>query len=197
MISKEKCKTIEKMLVSEMVRENTPGLSISMVNDHEVLYSAAFGSSNLAKHLPVTTNTLFVLASVTKSFIVMAILKLYELKKLDLFDPITKYLPLDELEHSPFGNSITLHHLLTHTSGIPNISDGLNIQQLALDYDFEDPVPSVPFASWNDVFRLVNSYAALITDPPGTKFYYNNLGYTLLAKIIEVVSGNTLNEFMQ
>lgn len=197
MISKEKSKKIEKMLVSEMIRENTPGLSISVVKDNELIYSAAFGSSNLTKRTPVTTDTLFVLASVTKSFIGIGILKLYELKKLDLKDPITKFLPLDEYENSPLGKSITIHHLLTHTSGIPNISDGLNVQQLALEYDFEDPVPSVPFASWNDVFRLVNSYANLITDKPGTKFYYNNIGYTLLAKIIEVVSSNTLSEFMK
>ena len=197
MISKDQIKLIEKMITAEMIREGTPGLSIGIVKENELIYTATFGSSNLTKRTPVSQNTLFVLASVTKSFIGMGILKLSELNKLKLDDPIAKYLPLDDFEHSELAKTITIHHLLTHSSGIPNISDGLNMQQLLLDYNFEDPVPSVPFASWDDVFRLVNSVADSLIDPPGKKFYYNNLGYSLLVKIIEEVSGSTISEFMK
>ena len=197
MVSKEQIKLIEKMIIAEMIKEGTPGLSMGIVENEKLVYTASFGSSNLQKRTPVTSDTLFVLASVTKSFIGMGILKLYEMKKLDLGDPITKYLPLDDLKSSEVGKNITIHHLLSHTSGIPNISDGLNIQQLALDYGFEDPAPSVPFTSWDDIYRLVNGVADQLTDKPGSKFYYNNLGYTLLAKIISVVSSVSLSEFMK
>ena len=197
MISKDQIKQIEKMITTEMIKEGTPGLSMGIVKADKLIYTASFGSSDLSKRTPVSQDTLFVLASVTKSFIGMAILKLFEMNKLSLEDPIAKYLPLDDFEHSDLAKSITIHHLLTHSSGIPNISDGLNMQQLLLDYDFEDPVPNVPFASWNDVFRLVNSVADSLVDPPGTKFYNNNLGYSLLVKIIEEVSRSTISEFMK
>ena len=126
MISKDQIKLIEKMITAEMIREGTPGLSIGIVKENELIYTATFGSSNLTKRTPVSQNTLFVLASVTKSFIGMGILKLSELNKLKLDDPIAKYLPLDDFEHSELAKTITIHHLLTHSSGIPNISDGLN-----------------------------------------------------------------------
>lgn len=196
MISKEQIKLIEKMIIAEMVRESTPGLSLGIVQDDKLIYTASFGTSNVQKHTPVNSDTLFILASVTKSFIAMGILKLYELKKLDLHDPITKYLPLDDFKSSEVGKEITIHHLLSHSSGIPNIADGLNYQQIVLDYGLEDPAPSIPFASWEDVYRLLNGVADALVDKPGTKLYYNNLGYSLLARIISVVSNSSLSDFM-
>lgn len=197
MISKEQIKLIDKIITAEMIRDKTPGLCLGIVKDNELIYSSSFGAKDLIKQEPVTTDTLFILASVTKNFIAMGILKLYELKKLDLTDPITKYLPLDDFEKFENTKRITIHHLLSHSSGIPNIADGLNINQLSVDYNLGFSAPSIPLASWDDVFRLTNSVAEFITDEPGSKFYYNNLGYSLLVKIIENVSNMSVSEFLK
>jgi len=124
--------------------------------------------------VPYTTTTVSSIGSVTKQFTATAILKLVELNKLELTDSLDKFfknLPEDKRE-------ITVHHLLTHTAGfIDVIGDG----------DFDD-IPRDKF------FKTV--FSTELLHKPGTKYAYSNVGYSILARIIEISSGQDYEKFL-
>src|SRR5215470_17982197 len=100
-----------------------PGLSIAMTNRHEVVYAQAYGARQLANNLPNTVETLHGIGSVSKSLTCFALLQLAEQGKLSLEDPITHYLEIsvDKDVHAP----IRIRHLMSHTSGIPDLGIAL------------------------------------------------------------------------
>ena len=133
--------------------------------------------ANLAHDIPITTQTKFRIGSVTKQFAAAAILKLQEDGKLSVEDPLSKFIP-----DYPRGDEVTIHHLLTHTSGITSFtskSDFLSTAASAITTD-----------------AMIESFK---NDPydfsPGEKWQYNNSGYFLLGYIIEKVSGMPLAEY--
>ena len=146
--------------------------------DH-VLFSKAYGSANLEWEIPNTVDAKFRIGSVTKQFTAAAILLLAERGKLALHDPIGKYYA----EAPAAWNAITLHHLLTHTSGIPNFTS-------FPDYDDTEPLPTTPA----DIVERFRDKPLEFT--PGAQMRYSNSGYALLGVVVEKASGLGYAQFL-
>jgi CubicO group peptidase (beta-lactamase class C family) len=157
-----------------------PGASILIAKNGKVIYKKAVGLANLELKIPLTTDNVFEIGSITKQFTSVSILMLEEQGKLYLQDEITKYIP----DYPTVGKTITIHHLLNHTSGIKSYTNMESFKKNAR----KDMTPTELI----DVFK---------NEPmdfdPGEKFLYNNSGYILLGHIIEVVSGESYADFIQ
>ena len=175
--------------VPEMMREaRMPGFAIAVVRDGETVYADAFGARDLAKNSPVTTDTLFGIGSVTKSFVAIAILQLADQGKLSLDEPVSTYLPF---ELGRPRQSILIRHLLTHSPGFPNLATSTVLLSRGLGED-----TGVPMSSADDFFRFINGAGDEIVFPPGEHFFYNNAAWRMLGAIIQDVSGMPFHEYV-
>jgi CubicO group peptidase (beta-lactamase class C family) len=167
-------------LFAEWDKPDSPGASLAIVREGRLLYSKGYGRANLEYDIPNTPSTPFHIASVSKQFTAFAIHLLAREGKLSLDDDVRKYLP----ELHDFGKTITLRHLLHHTSGLRDQWDLLQLAGWRLD----DVVTE------DDILRLVWRQREL-NFTPGEKIGYCNTGYTLLALIVKRVSGRSLRDF--
>jgi CubicO group peptidase (beta-lactamase class C family) len=174
--------SIENKIVTFMTETHTPGLSLAIVWEDQVIYARGFGARNLKDNLPATPQTLYGIGSCTKSFTALAIMQLVEQGKLDVKDPVSKYLPLKIGDEN---NPITIHHLLTHSSGIPNL--GLADTIIARMNELYDIW--FPMSSFEDFMLHVNGASQEVAAKPSESFFYFNEGYSLLGEIIKRVSG--------
>ena len=111
----------EKMadaLFSGLIKADDAGAAVLVAQDGKILFEKGYGLADREHHIAVTKETKFRICSVTKQFTAAAILKLQEEGKLSVNDKLSKYIP-----DFPRGDKVTLHHLLTHTSGIHNYAD--------------------------------------------------------------------------
>ena len=173
---------VEKLFREQAAKNHYPGTAFGIVLDGQLVYSGAFGYTDVAKKTPATTQSLFRIASMTKSITAMAILRLRDGGKLRLDDPADQYIP--ELKAHKYLTAdaprITIRNLLTHSAGFPE----------------DNP--------WGDR-QLADSDAellALITkglsnaNPPGVAYEYSNLGFAMLGRIISVVSGKPYQQYI-
>src|SRR6185295_11213784 len=149
--------------------------AIVVAVDGKPIYRSSFGETLTNQKITPTTQS--DIASLSKAFTAMIIMILAEQGKLAYDDPITKYLP----ELSKFSNGITIRHLLTHTSGIPDVGD------LGID----DPGLTNAKAL-KTLAKLKSNFRE-----PGKKYQYSNTGYLLLATIAERVTGKTFRDFLR
>ena len=166
-------------LLKDYGRPDAPGASVLVAQDGNVLYRKAFGLANLEEKAPVTTDTNFRLASVTKQFTAAAVLLLAERGELALDDPLTRFFP----GFAKAAHGVKVRHLLGHTSGL---------------LDYEDLIPpgtTVPLRD-KDVLDLVGKEDRLYF-AAGSQFRYSNTGYALLALIVEKVSGRPFAQFLE
>lgn len=154
--------------------------AVLVADSNGILLSQGYGLADRAAGLPNTPTTRFRLGSLTKQFTAMAILLLQQQGKLDVSDPICTYLPDCPAAWQP----ITIHHLLTHTSGIPDLTR-------FPDFEATKQTPSPPEAT---IARFADRPLAL---QPGTQWDYSNSNYILLGSIIEQASGQPYADFMQ
>jgi len=154
--------------------------AILIARDGKVLMSKAYGLANIENDVPNTPQTKFRIGSLTKQFTAMTILILQERQKLNVQDSICKYLPQCPETWQP----ITIHHLLTHTSGLPNYMYTVNLTEEERAYS--------PLT--RDIERLRKGSLEFA---PGTKFNYCNSGYVLLGHIIEKVSSKSYGDFVR
>ncbi len=169
----------DKILLEQFKPDGT-GCAALVAKDGQVIYRKAFGMADLELNVPMEPDMVFRIGSITKQFTAVAILQLMEQGKLSLQDEITKYLP----DYPMHGHSITIEHLLTHTSGIKsytNVSEFGNM--IRTDMTPEEVVEKIK--------PLPMEFA------PGTKWNYNNSGYFLLGCIIEKVSGKKYAEYLK
>ncbi len=156
--------------------------SVLVAENGKVIFKKGFGLANMEWEVPNQSDTKHRLGSVTKQFTAMLILQLVEEGKLDLNVPITTYLPDYPKET---GDIITIHHLLTHTSGIPNFTSFPDYQKdLSINTYSPDALIKI-FADSSLQFK------------PGEKFSYSNSGYILLGVIIEKVSGKPYEQILR
>ncbi|MFB9077537.1 serine hydrolase [Flavobacterium procerum] len=179
--AQDKAQQIEQLLskYNEYVQFNGSAL---VAENGKVIFKKGFGSANMEWNIPNQPDTKFRLGSISKQFTALLIVKLAEEGKLKLDVPIRTYLPDYPKEN---GDKITIHHLLTHTSGIPNYTNAPNF--------FKDKArnPYTPEA-------FVKTFSALALEfTPGEKFNYSNSGYFLLGYIIEKVTGKTYEQNLQ
>jgi CubicO group peptidase (beta-lactamase class C family) len=168
--------------ISQMMTERKePGAALALIKGNAVIYAKGYAARNLEKNLPVTTDTLAPIGSCSKSYTALAIMQLVQEGKFNLSDPINKYVPFK------LGNAqdpITIHHFLTHSSGIPLLGSA----EVVIKRGEGTADTYVPLSSWDDFYTFVNGAAQWFVDKPGSRFAYLNEGYTILGKIIEKVS---------
>ena len=156
--------------------------SALVAENGKIIYKGGFGMANMEWAIPNTPDTRFRLGSITKQFTSMLTLQLVEQGKIKLDGKITDYLPDYRKD---IGEKVTIHHLLTHTSGIPSYTSQPRF--------FED-VSRNPY----QVTDFVTKYASgNLEFEPGSKFSYNNSGYFLLGAIIEKVTGKTYEQVLK
>lgn len=148
----------------------------------EVEYRAAFGLANVEWEVPNTPDSRFRIGSITKQFTAAIVLGLVENGILRLDAPVRDYLPGYT---APQGDRITIHHLLTHTSGLPSYTD------LPGFVDEHSRVPTSP----EEIVALTSSRP--LEFEPGTRFRYSNSGYVLLGWIIEEVTGESYDRVLR
>lgn len=170
---------IESMLTNEYP-EREPGSAVLIAKSGEIVLHNAYGQANIELDVPMDRQMVFEIGSITKQFTAMAILMLMEQGKLKLNNPVSKY-----LVDYPNGDRITIHNLLTHTSGITRTIKQNPWNETVRKKDFE-PLEFI------DYFK-----SEPMVSEPGELFAYNNFGYIILGVIIEKVSGRTYEEFIE
>ena len=169
-------------MLEEAYPADGPGAAVLLVRDGEVLFRGARGMAELELGVALAPEQVFRLGSITKQFTATAIMMLAEEGKLSVDDEITKFLP----DYPTHGHSITVEHLLHHTSGIfsyTNIPGYMLSGKLRADLTTEELV---------DVFDELE-----MEFTPGDRWNYNNSGYVLLGAIIEEVSGQSYADFVE
>lgn len=155
--------------------------AVAMVSKNgTILYKKAFGMANLELEVPMKTNHVFEIGSMTKQFTAISILMLMEQGKLKLEDDITKYIQ----DYPTHGQHISIHHLLTHTSGIKSYTSIKAFYEITKN----DLTPKELIDFFKNEPIDFNS---------GEDYKYNNSGYIILGQIIEMVSNKTYEEFIE
>ena len=160
-------------LFEEYNNSKSPGIAISVNKDGENIYQKGYGMANLEYGIPITTKTKFHLASLSKQFTAFLILQLEDEGMLSLKDDVRKYIP----ELPDYGHTITIDHLLTHSSGL---RDQWRLLELA-GWRLDDVIKT------EQIFKLIIQQEEL-NFVPGEKHRYSNSGYTLLAMIVEKIT---------
>lgn len=151
---------------------------VSVYRSGKPVFEKAYGMADREWGIRNTADTKFRIASISKLFTEVAILKLVEQNRLSLEDKVSDFIP-----DYPRGEEITINHLLTHRSGIPHLNSFPNYDELSL----------LSFTTTEIIALFKNKP---IEFNPGEKYRYSNSGYTLLAYIIELVSGKTYGSFL-
>jgi CubicO group peptidase (beta-lactamase class C family) len=159
-------------------KENIPGAAVAVAQNGEIIYQKGFGVSDIITKQPVTPDTIFGIASITKSFTAMVIMQLAKQGMLSVNDPVTNYLPEFKVRGREDLNSIKIHHLLTHTTGLPPMKrrEELNKFDEHLEY------------------LATEQYELL--GKPGEYFSYCNDTFLLLGAIIERLTGRLFRRYV-
>jgi CubicO group peptidase (beta-lactamase class C family) len=168
--------SIDVFINNQIKKQGIIGLSVGIVKDGKIIKAKGYGVANIELNVPATENTVYKIGSVSKQYIAVGIMKLVQEGKLKVSDPITKFIndaPAD-------WNSITIRHLLNHTSGLP-----------------VDPPDFDGMKEQPDSFYIKTAFTDSLAFPPGSKFEYSNFGYFILADIIRITSHLSFPEYMK
>ena len=167
-------------LLSGTFKPGEPGAAVIVTRKGQTLFRKGYGMADLELQVPIEPDMVFRLGSVTKQFTAVAILMLEEQGKLSVSDPITKFLP----DYPTQGHTITVEHLLTHTSGIRSYTEMPEwLPQWRKDFTLNELI---------DFFKNQPMDFA-----PDEKWLYDNSGYILLGAIIEKASGQSYEDFIR
>ncbi|MBS3965906.1 MAG: serine hydrolase [Truepera sp.] len=183
-------KRLEQIVFDKMAASGLPGLSLALVAGDQVIYARGFGQRDLEQGLAATPDTLYGIGSVTKSFTALAIMRLAEAGRLSLQDPVDQYLPFP---FKPKGETVRLHHLLSHTSGLPALAYG----EAVIRYANRIGGRYLPIASPEDILTFMDGAESWEEAAPGQRWFYFNEGYALLGLIIERLSGKSYAEYLR
>ncbi len=194
-----------------------PGFAVALLHNDQVLFSKGFGYANMNSKLPFTEQTINSVASISKTFIGLAIMKLADEGKLKLDEPVNQILPYKIV--NPFfpDKAITVRHLVTHTSGISQEFDPEDAGESTIVLiDSFTVVPETPDQLKKEMayYKLgkhisIDQHIRKFTQPsenwyskdnflpaaPGSKFNYTNLGALIAARIVEIKSGLSFTEY--
>ena len=174
---------IDRIMASFAERSNVPGIAYGIIVDGKVIHIGTAGLRNVATREPVDTSTVFRIASMSKSFAALSILKLRDEGKLSLEDPAEKYVPeLKQLRYPTTDSPrITVRHLLSHSAGFPEDNPWGDQQLSATDAEMSRMMRSgIPFST-----------------SPGTAYEYSNFGFAILGRIVQNVSGMPYARYLQ
>lgn len=173
---------IDKTYTELAAREHLPGLVYGIVLDGKLIHSRALGFANVEDKIAVTSDTQFRIASMTKSFVAMAAVRLRDQGKLRLDDPAARYLPELRTLRLPTADSppLTVRMLMTMTTGLPE-DNPWGDRQMALD---------------NAAIARLAAGGLSFSTAPGDAFEYSNLGYILLGKVVSKASGMRFQDYV-
>jgi CubicO group peptidase (beta-lactamase class C family) len=174
---------IEKLFTAFVARSNMPGAVMGIIIDGELVWVKATGVRETTDKGPVTPDTVFRIASMTKSFTAMAILKLRDEGKLSLDDPVSRYIPaLADLPYPTKDSpTISIRHLLTHSEGFPE----------------DNPWGDRQLAQTDETVRAWIRAGIPFSTPPGTAFEYSNYGFGLLGQVVTRASGKPYADYVR
>jgi CubicO group peptidase (beta-lactamase class C family) len=172
-------KQIDSVLTTLQQRNKASG-DLLIAENGKIVVDKSYGFANRETHSLLNENSLFELASISKQFTATAIMLLHERGKLNYDDKLVKYIP-----KLPYKN-ITIYQLLTHTSGLPNYEDM-----------FDKNWDKNKIAFNKDLIEMLVKENAPLHFTPGEKMEYSNTAFALLASVIEKISGETYNQFLQ
>jgi CubicO group peptidase (beta-lactamase class C family) len=173
---------LDSTLADIFALDLAPGMSIAVVRDTQVIYAKGFGWADVEARRPVTPETIFYIASTTKSFTGLAAVLLDEQGRFDLDAPLSRYLPAAKLQAPLSPDSITIRSLLSHTHGVDN--DGPIVFRTAFSGEHT-----------ND--RLVTLLPAHPPAKTGRDYVYGNIGYNIAALAMDATTGESWREILQ
>lgn len=169
-------------IFDSIFKADEPGGAVLIAKDGRVIYEKGFGIEDISTKKAIDTKTLFNVGSISKTFVAFGILQLAKENKLSLDDGLYKYFP--DFKNSAIAKKIKIHHLLTHTSGLPDIR---RVQEDSVFY-----LTAKDEENWAPIKK-----ADSLEFEPGEKFNYSNPAFNALALIIEKVSGTKWQNYIQ
>jgi CubicO group peptidase (beta-lactamase class C family) len=160
-------------------KKKTPGAAVLVAENGKILFEKGYGLADIGFGIPVSPTTKFRIGSITKQFTASAILKLQEEGKISVQDKLSKYIP-----DFPRGDEVTIHQLLTHTSGIQSFTNRADFLRTA-----------TVKASTEEMMDTIK--AGKFDFNPGERYLYNNSGFFILGAIIEKITSKPYGEYLQ
>ncbi len=166
---------LDTFIEREMRDEKVPGVSVAILRKGEIVVAKGYGQADVENNVPVTTETIFQSGSVGKMFTAAAVMSQVEQGRMGLDDPVSKYVP----DAPASWRTMTIRHLLTHTSGVANYGSDFDYRR-----DYTDD-------------ELVKIAAAMPLDfAPGARWSYSNTGYALLGILVKKATGKSYLEIL-
>ncbi len=190
-----------------MEEHDIPGLSVAVADAREIIYSKGFGKRNIEQDLAATDETIYGMASVTKSFTALAVLILEEEGKLSIGDPVVKYLPEFKVPNDVYNHAMTIQHFINHTAGLPptpalrycmvrSMEGDPTVDLLKDKGKWEDWTDHPPIDTYAELLSFLSQRDLQLLGPPGKQLSYSNDAYSLLGCIVERVSGQPFEDFV-
>ncbi|MWV43192.1 serine hydrolase [Paenibacillus sp. HJL G12] len=175
---------LDRLLTEYMNKDKAAaGMAVGIVYNHEPIYAKGFGVKNIETGEPVDGNTLFHMASISKTYVATAVMQLVEQGRVKLDEKVTAYLPYFSLQDERY-REITVRQLLSHTSGMPD------------EDDYEWDRPQLDEGALERYVRSV-SHLNLMWDPGIGKYEYSNIGFEILGDLIAKASGISFEQYMK
>ncbi len=190
-----------------MRRARIPGLALGLVRAGRPVLARGYGYRDRAGRAPATPDTIFGIASMTKSFTALSVLRLQEEGRLKVEDPVVRHLPEFRTPEPRWTSRITLEHFLTHSSGLPPLPslyytsgrsiardppyDPRTARRVGIDPDHP------PIDTYEGLMEYLGTTTYRLLGPPGRQFSYSNEGYGLLGAVIERAAGRTYERFVE
>jgi len=173
--------SLEPEVRRAMLEGQIPSMTMALVAGDEVIWTGGFGESNLRARTPAAPSTVYIIASTFKTMASAALLQLHEEGLFELDDPVRDHLgSLAILDEDP-DDPVTFRHILTHTSGLPTIFSPVTL--------WADTVPTAVGGYLEDRLRVAG--------PPMERVRYSNMAYTLVARLVEELSGEDFRDFVR
>jgi CubicO group peptidase (beta-lactamase class C family) len=173
---------IDSFLQVQVATQNIPGIAIAVTRGDRIVYTKAFGVTNISTGKTLKPFHNFHVASISKTFAATAVMQLAQNGKIDIDRTLTAYIPYFRMKDDRFRN-ITIKQFLNHTSGMPDVED----------YEWEKNVIDEGAAE-----RFTKSLAELeLISEPGKEFHYSNIGFDIMADLVAKVSGKTFEAYVK
>lgn len=182
-------KKIDEFIIGMMKNRAVPGMSLGIIKDGKTFYQRGYGYRNIAEGLPMTPDTLYGIGSSSKSFVALAMMQLVEQGKIDLEAPVSDYI---NFKLGLEGHPIKIKHILSHTSGVQDLTFGtLPFFWAEGNYQWV-----MPMSNPEDYLTVLNSAQPFVRFPPGEHFMYNNDFYEVAGLVIESQIDGSYEEYI-
>ena len=176
-------KVLDLWIKATMRNREEPSLSIGIVHDQDLIWAKGYGFADLANKVPASPSTLYRFGSISKLFTTTAIMQLRDAGKLQLDDPVAQHLSWFRITNLyPEGPTVTIRHLLTHTSGLPREPTGISWNELI-------------FPTRQDMIQNLPDQETVF--PAETEWKYSNLALSLAGEIVSAISGESWAQYIE